>query len=266
MKQNSKILDFERLIKSFERVVVCLSGGVDSCVLVAYCAKVLGAENVCAFVGTANYMISSEIDYAKKLCRQLNVKIEFCDVGLGEITMGNPQNRCYLCKKNIFEKACAYANSIGFKFVLDGTNFDDLQQSRLGNIAKDELGVKSPFALTQISKTEIRELAIALGLKMLSQKTSATCLMTRFLVGANVDAKLLNSIELAEQYLRDLGFLLVRVRYYGKYVEIQVAPENVAELLKDDMQISIKEKFKQYGFFDVRVAKNGYDFGCMQKV
>ena len=100
---------------------------------------------------------------------------------------------------------------------------------------------------------------------MLSQKTSATCLMTRFLVGANVDAKLLNSIELAEQYLRDLGFLLVRVRCYGKYVEIQVAPENVAELLKADMQISIKEKFKQYGFFDVRVAKNGYDFGCMQK-
>jgi uncharacterized protein (TIGR00268 family) len=154
--------------------VVCLSGGVDSCVLLALCVKNLGSENVKAFVGTARYMISSEIDCAKQLCSNLNVEAEFCDVGLVEITNVNPQNRCYLCKKNIFSLANAYAKSNGISFVLDGTNFDDLQQNRLGNIAKDELGIKSPFATAQINKAQIRKIAEQLGLpERLTQTNSS---------------------------------------------------------------------------------------------
>ena len=265
MKQNLKIQNFERELKGFSRVVVCLSGGVDSCVLLALCAKILGSENVKAFVGTARYMISSEIDCAKQLCSSLNVEAEFCDVGLAEITNANPQNRCYLCKKNIFSLACEYAKSKEISFVLDGTNFDDLQQNRLGNIAKDELGVKSPFAITQIDKAQIREIAEQLGLQAISKKNSATCLMTRFQVGASVDSSLLTSIELAEQYLKNLGFYLVRVRHYGSYVEIQVASEYVEKLLEENVFANVVAEFRKIGFFNVKVAKDGYKFGCMQK-
>ena len=265
LKQSLKIQDFERELKSFSRVVVCLSGGVDSCVLLALCVKNLGSENVKAFVGTSRYMIASEIDCAKQLCSSLGVEAEFCDVGLAEITNANPQNRCYLCKKNIFSLACAYAKSKDISFVLDGTNFDDLQQNRLGNIAKDELGIKSPFATAQIDKAQIREIAEQLGLQAISKKNSATCLMTRFQVGASVNESLLTSIEIAEQYLKNLGFSLVRVRHYGSYVQVQVASECVEKLLEKNVWDSVVAEFRKIGFLDVKVAKDGYKFGCMQK-
>ena len=69
----------------------------------------------------------------------------------------NPVNRCYLCKKSIFEKLQKYAEELGVKQVVEGTNEDDLHVYRPGIKAIKELGIKSPLADSGFTKEEVRK-------------------------------------------------------------------------------------------------------------
>ena len=62
MKRSLKVRGFESWLRDKKRALVCLSGGVDSCALTVYCADILGADNTVAFIGTAPYIIDSEIN------------------------------------------------------------------------------------------------------------------------------------------------------------------------------------------------------------
>jgi len=42
----------------------------------------------------------------------------------------NPPNRCYLCKKELFSKIKRIAEDEGYKFVVEGSNYDDLGDYR----------------------------------------------------------------------------------------------------------------------------------------
>ena len=163
-----------------------MSGGLDSSTLLAFCVSVLGSENVLAIIGDASYMISDEIEYAKNLSVKLGVCVQEIDVGLDEILNGNPSDRCYLCKFNIFSKARIEAEKKGFKYLFDGSNTDDLVEKRLGDKAKLQLNIESPFVVCNINKQKVRNLATELGLHERVNRASATCLMTRFKMGRAV--------------------------------------------------------------------------------
>ena len=68
----------------------------------------------------------------------------------------NPTNRCYFCKSELYEKLSAIAAERDIKFVLDGTNADDLIEIRPGRIAAQEKLVRSPLAEVGLTKDEIR--------------------------------------------------------------------------------------------------------------
>ena len=76
----------------------------------------------------------------------------------------NPTNRCYLCKKELFEKIGDIAKKNGIEYIAEGSNMDDNGDYRPGLIAVKELGVKSPLREAKLTKAEIREYSKELGL------------------------------------------------------------------------------------------------------
>lgn len=222
MKPNLKAENLERFVLARGKALVCLSGGVDSSVLLAYCARVLGRANTAAFIGAARYMIFPEIVSAKKLCAGLGVEVFERSVELPEILGGNPPNRCYLCKRAIFKAARGVAAQIGAAAVFDGSNADDLAENRLGDAAKAELQIQSPFAECGFAKADIRALAETLGMPETARKPSATCLMTRFAAGRSVSQAELDFVASAEAFVKSLGFGVVRVRDCGGNFELEL--------------------------------------------
>lgn len=127
------------------KAAVALSGGLDSSVLLAICADILGAENCLAVSADTPYMMASEQESADKLCRKIGVKRISVRLSIPDCIKNNPPDRCYLCKRLIFGRLIEEASARGFEKLLDGTNAGDLSDYRPGMRALSELGVFSPF-------------------------------------------------------------------------------------------------------------------------
>ena len=71
----------------------------------------------------------------------------------------NPEDRCYICKKGLFQKMLEFAERHGIATIYEGSNYDDLSQYRPGMKAVKELGISSPLLEHGFTKKEIREWA-----------------------------------------------------------------------------------------------------------
>ena len=75
-------------------------------------------------------------------------------------------------------------------------------------------------------------------------------------------------VDLAEQYLLDLGFCQVRVRIHGEdapIARIELAPSEFPKLLSGDIAAGIDRRFAQIGFAFVTLDLGGYRTGSMNK-
>ena len=98
----------------------------------------------------------------------------------------NPVDRCYRCKKLLFQKMKKKAQELGVPVIVEGTNADDLTVYRPGIRAIRELGITSPLALLGITKEEVRKFAGEYGISV-SNRPSAPCLATRFPYGTRLN-------------------------------------------------------------------------------
>lgn len=146
-----KLKRLQDLISDLGRILIAFSGGADSTFLLAVACQVLG-ENVLAATARDKIFPSYELKEAGQLASALGVGHIYLDVDLlgNGGFVENPPHRCYLCKKVIFSELMALAEDRGLKYVLDGSNFDDLGEHRPGQRALMELGVKSPPARGQV--------------------------------------------------------------------------------------------------------------------
>ena len=99
--------------------------------------------------------------------RELNEAIDFCKKeGIAhficeseELNIDgfaqNPKNRCYLCKKELFEKIRAIAEENHIENIVEGSNLDDNGDYRPGLQAVAELEIKSPLRACQFTKADI---------------------------------------------------------------------------------------------------------------
>ena len=78
-------------------------------------------------------------------------------------------------------------NAGGFQ-VIDGVNYDDLQDHRPGIAAAKEAGVISPLAELKIGKESIRNISKALGFPWWN-KPAEPCLASRFPYGEVITVK-----------------------------------------------------------------------------
>jgi len=56
----------------------------------------------------------------------------------------NPPNRCYYCKKELFEKLLDLAKGEGIRFIVEGSNLDDEKDHRPGRAACPGAGSSKP--------------------------------------------------------------------------------------------------------------------------
>lgn len=254
------------VMKEYTKKDVCLalSGGVDSALLAWWAGKYAAENHTKVYGVTFDTVLhpAADLEAARQSARDagiLHKVITVNELEFAEIAQ-NPRNRCYLCKRGLFEQLIRFGEQRGISTFLEGTNADDLSVYRPGLQAVRELGVHSPLAQCRITKEEVRQLAREAGIQVAS-RPSAPCMATRLPYGARLDLELLRRIEAAEEAVRQLGFLVVRVRYHAPVARIEVEPEMLG--LAVQQKDSIVRILKALGFSYVTLDLEGFRSGSM---
>lgn len=255
------------ILRAYRKALVAFSGGVDSSFLLKCCRDYLGRENVLAVTAVSPTYTKKELAAAKDIAGELRASHRVIHTNEVEDPnfKANPQNRCYYCKSELFSKLQEMAGKEGIKFVLDATNADDLKDYRPGSLAKKECGVHSPLAEAGLGKKEIRQLSKELGLKTWDAPQAA-CLASRFAYGQEIRIEDLTRVEKAEDFIRSLGFKMVRLRHYQLSDKTLLAR---VEVDKKDINLvvrrpsSLVRHLKELGYNYVTLDLEGYRSGSM---
>ena len=253
------------ILKGFDSLLVAYSGGVDSTLLLTAAHETL-KNNLVAITAESELHPARENQEAKAFAESLGVHhrvIKSREMSMSDF-MANTKNRCYLCKKYLFEDLLNIASDMGIEHVAHGANVDDLGDFRPGFTAAQEMGIKAPLIEARLTKNDIRTLSKQMKLKTWNKPPMA-CLATRIPYGIPITTKDLNMVDLAEQVILNLGFNTCRVRLHGKVAKIEVDPGEIQRILDQELRSIIIDKLREIGFSHVAVDLEGYQQGSMNR-
>ncbi len=245
-------------------VIVAYSGGIDSTLLLKVAYDTLGDKAI-GLTAISASVPKAELDEAMEIANLIGVKHVIIKSRETEDPryLENTPNRCYFCRYITYEDIIGYAHNNGFKFIVDGTNADDLNDHRPGRMASRELGIKSPLQEVGITKSEIRVMAKDLGLPNWN-KPAAACLSSRIPYGTLISPEMLSQVETAEAILKSIGLNQLRVRHHDQIARIEVPIIDFQKVL--DNSESIISKFKEIGYHYVTLDLFGFRSGSMNEV
>jgi uncharacterized protein (TIGR00268 family) len=258
---NNKIENFKKLFKKEDRVLVAYSGGVDSTLLLYLLAKVAKIDTIAVTIKTP-YVPEWEAEEAVELSKSLGIDHDIISLKIPDNIKTNPTDRCYLCKKELFNAIIKHAKTKGCNIVADGTNYDDKGDHRPGMKALSELNIKSPLLEAGFTKRDIRTLLKEYNLKIWN-KPAYACLLTRIPHNTNIDLKMLKVIEDSERFIHQIGFPGTRVRKHGEIVRIESPPHLLDKIFEIENRTRIVEYLKSLGIEYVTIDLEGYRTGSM---
>jgi uncharacterized protein len=175
----------------------------------------------------------------------------------------NTRDRCYICKKLIFQRLMAQASALGITHMAHGVNQDDLGDYRPGLRAAAEMAVMAPLVDAGLAKAEVRLLARDLGLPNWDRPAMA-CLASRIPYDTPLRQALLARVEAAEDLLIRLGIHGGRVRCHGDLARIELASEgDMARAFSPEIRQRLVEGLKGAGFIYVALDLEGYRQGSL---
>lgn len=259
-KTYNKLVNY---IKNLENVYIAFSGGIDSTLLTKLAFDIL-KENSISITIISPFMSSIEEKDVYSIINSIGISHKFIKLNhLNQnIFKTNPKNKCYFCKKLIFEAIIKEAKKDNVFNILEGSNVDDLSDYRPGIKALKELGILSPYTILGITKKDVRQLSKEIGLDNWN-KPSMSCLATRIPSGVAITKEILEKIDKSEKLLYDYGIKQFRVRYHGNLARIEVGKNERKKFFNEEFIDMISVKFKSFGFKFVSLDLEGYKTGNM---
>lgn len=266
MELEEKKARLEAQLAELGSVIVAYSGGIDSAYLAFAAYAVLG-ERMIAMLADSASLARSQYDDAVRFVEENG--IPFRAVATRELEREayavNGADRCFHCKDELFTVLEEERQRIGFETLAYGLNVDDKGDFRPGHRAATEHQVVAPLAEAGLTKAEVRALAQESGLGIWDKPASA-CLSSRVEYGRRVTPEALHMIEVAEDFLRELGLRRFRVRHHGTVARIEIAEEEMALALNTATFSQMAKLVRQAGFKYVTVDCEGYRSGSMNEI
>jgi uncharacterized protein len=261
---HDKLALAQAALRELGGVVVAFSAGVDSTFLLALAVQTLGGDRVLAAIGVSPSLADRERESARSLARHIGV--ELVEVETGELDnpdyAANPANRCFYCKRDLFERLISLARTRGLAAVVSGANADDAGDFRPGLQAGRELGVRNPLMEAGLTKADIRQASRALELPTWD-KPAMACLASRIPYGQKITAEDLHRVEQAENAIKDLGFAQVRVRDHQGVARIEVPSSELERILS--IRQEIVARLRKIGYIYVSLDLLGFRSGSMNE-
>jgi uncharacterized protein len=270
-KQNRTPESWATQLKAYfsnhEGAIIAYSGGVDSSLL-AYVAHLTLANHMLAALAESPSLSRREYRFALAFAQKHGIPLQIVDTREMEnpFYAANRGDRCYHCKKALFERIEELRLQPGTPFsnsswpIFYGVNLDDLADYRPGMQAADEAAIRAPYLELKMDKKVIRTVCDFLGLEV-ANKPAMPCLASRIAYGQEVSVEKLKQVEAAEDFLNSLGFKVFRVRHHGDTARIEIAPQDFEMAMAHRETIS--QKLHGFGFLYVSLDLDGFKSGSL---
>lgn len=247
-------------------LLVGFSGGIDSAFLAVTATDAIGGDNVLAVLGVSASLSTELHERAHMLAATFGVR--FREITTRELDdanyVANRGDRCFHCKRELWDRLASLARAEGLATVVDGTIADDFAEHRPGAAAGARAGVESPLAKCGFTKADVRAAAHARGLPNWNAP-AAPCLASRLATGVNVTRERLARVERAESALRALGIAGdLRVRDLGDGARIELPAAALPRWLAPEAVARLRDAVGGAGFTRVFLDRAGYRRGALQ--